>query len=169
MFCRVSEKNTDVRSILEETCFTLEKIHIDTSVTTNESHRKSIVDPLMPKMKGPRTVSTSARVDLNVVPVRSKMVDDFQTKILGRSKASKTKKRHKCSVCRVEGHHANTCKSILLEENRIRADAFLKTLVETKRLKSYLKGVSSRSRDTFVQAVIQRLRKITKLEVDDVL
>ena len=59
--------------------------------------------------------------------------------------------------------------SILDEANRVRADVFLKTLVETRKLKPYLRCISSRSDDAFVRAIIQRIRNITEIGVEDII
>ena len=148
MFARMSQTNNDVFTILNETCWALENVPLNKQSVEDAPSRKSIADPLVPKMRGPRTVCTSARVDHAGVPARTKMTDDFQIKVLGRSKTPVNKKSpktptkrksHRCPVCRLEGHHARTCKDVLQEENRARADRYLKTLAETNKLGSYLK------------------------------
>ena len=154
--------------LLEQTCTVLEN-GVDPVEDGQRTQRKSIVDPMIPKMNGPRTVSTSAKVNHEAVPARTTTVDKFQVNVLGRSKAPRKRKMHSCPVCRQEGHHARTCMSILDEANRVRADAFLKTLVETKKLKPYLKSISSRSDDAFVRAIVQRIRSITEIGVEDII
>ena len=88
-FSMMSENNPEIARILDETCITLESLKSETGPMTERIVRKSIVDPLAVKMRGPQTKTTSLKVDRKAAPSSSKMVNKFQKEVLGRVQASK--------------------------------------------------------------------------------
>ena len=97
----------------------------------NAPTRRSIADPKVIKMTGPRTTSTSAKVDRTALAQRTKMIERYHECVLDRVKPkSGSKRRHVCSICMKMGHHPQTCCNIMEPENTERADAFLKKLIE---------------------------------------
>ena len=104
--------NDDVRNVLLDMCRELEGV---SRHEKRDAPRRSIVDPSAPKFRGPRTTTTSARVDHRTACPGTKMVHDLlaQTK----QKQHLVKRRQKCAVCLMEGLHASTCRNMLLEEN----------------------------------------------------
>ena len=89
------------------------------------------------------------------------MIDKFQVQHLKREKKpSKERKRHKCPVCRVDGHHAKTCPDILLASNREWANAFLMKLVERGMVDGYLKSATNRFGVEFARNVQKRLDEL---------
>ena len=90
-------------------------------------------------MSGPRTTSTSTKVDNCAHIQRAKMVERFHVDVLDRkAKPSQTKKRHTCSICRQVGHHPQTCHGILDPERAERANLFLRQLIEQRKAQRYL-------------------------------
>ena len=98
--------NTEVAAVLLEPCDSLEHVPSQETTRSCPHPRRSIVDPSAMRMMGPRTTSTSAKVNRRVLVQRTHMADTFQVNTLGRSKKpSNAKRRHVCSICRGEGHH----------------------------------------------------------------
>ena len=129
-----AQTNEEVSAVLSELCKALETLAMNENVGRNfDKRRPSIVLPPVPRMSGPRTTITSSRVDRRAKAPQTKMTDEYQLTALNREKRPKrtTRKTHKCSVCLAEGHHPQTCQSILADENAERSDAFFKRLVET--------------------------------------
>ena len=114
-FVALAKDNGEVASIIAETCRTLESLAKEQQPQSIPAPRRSIADPLRLKTRGPKTMATSSNVDHTQPPGSTKTVDRFQTEELGRRKAPlrRTKRRHRCPVCLLEGHHARTCHSIL--------------------------------------------------------
>ena len=109
------------------------------------------------KMSGPRTTSTSTKVDNCARVQRSKMVERFQVAVLDlKAKPSKTN-RHRCSICRQVGHHPQTCPSILDPEHAERANLFLRHLIEKRKAQRYLDTLAKRGSPAFVKRVVQRV------------
>ena len=116
--------NDDVRKVLLDMCHELECVSGNENCDTR---RRSIVDHSVPKLRGPRTTTTSARVDHRAACPGTKMVHALfsQTK---QKQQHPVKRKHKCAICLIEGHHAPTCRNMLLEENCGRLNVFLKRL-----------------------------------------
>ena len=116
-------------------------------------------DPLRLKTRGPKTMATSSNVDHTQPPGSTKTVDRFQTEELGRRKAPlrRTKRRHRCPVCLLEGHHARTCRSILSDENTERSLAYFKKLLAKDTFKAFIVSFSAR------ESVQSAIRVVTLL------
>ena len=105
--------------------------------------RKSIADPLAVKMRGPQTKTTSLKVDRKAPPSSTKMVNKFQTEVLGRVNMSKRSHRsHTCPICMVAGHHAKTCRDVLSAENLERSLAYCRKLRDTGKLVDFIISVT---------------------------
>ena len=153
--------NSEVASVLNSLCDALEQGAFHEQQVT-ETKRLSIVDPKGVKVSGPRTTSTSTKVDHCAHVQRAKMVGRFQVEVLDRkAKPQKAKKRHRCSICREEGHHPQTCRSILDPEHAARADIFLRRLIEKRKTQSYLDILAKRAPPAFVKRVEQRVEQLS--------
>ena len=152
-----SHTNSEIRETLVELCADLERLN-ETEQRQNGLPRSSIADPTFQRVRGRQTTSTSAKVDHMSAPPRSKAVDDFQVNTLQRAKKpARCRKRHVCPVCRCDGHHARTCRDVLLDENAERADAFFARLLEMDRVDSYVASLAKRERHSFVKLVVGRI------------
>ena len=78
--------NPEVAQVLRELCESMERVPVKENVVCCPQPRRSIVDPEIIKMMGPRTTSTSSKVDPRAPVQRRKMVDDFQANVLDRKK-----------------------------------------------------------------------------------
>ena len=161
-FADMSQTNDEVMQTLLELCHDLETSTERKTVQT-ETSRKSIIDPPIKKIRGYQTRSTSAKVNHTSIPPRTKMIDNYQVDVLHRSQRQKEKgpKRHRCPVCRLQGHHARTCKSILLEENADRADKFLREMIETRKIDSYISSLAKHQNHMFVEDVLERIKRLS--------
>ena len=113
-------------------------------------------------MTGPRTTSTSAKVNRRAPVQRTHMADTFQVNTLGRSKKpSNAKRRHVCSICRGEGHHPQTCKHVLATDNTERADLYFKQLIRKNKAEAYLELWAKRGSHAFVIQLRERIRTLT--------
>ena len=93
----MADTNDEIAQILDEVCFKLESMTSDAPIVDETSRRRSILDPSTVKMRGPRTTATSPKVDRRAAPSRTKMVDAFQTDVLGKLKSpGKRSKKHNC-------------------------------------------------------------------------
>ena len=86
-FSELATTNTEVASVLRELCESLESVLSKEISQTCPATRRSIVDPGAMRMMGPRTTSTSARVDGRARAQRTHMVDDFHVDVLDRTKS----------------------------------------------------------------------------------
>ena len=160
-FCEEASTDDEVATIIDETCKALEALKQNTAQLDASTQRKSIVDPLPIKMTGSQSTKTSARVDRQVVPQRTKLVDTHQTKTLQRTtKPRGDKRRHKCRICLDQGHHARTCNDILLPEQSDRANAFLKELVDSNKQAGFLSSFARRAGKEAVAAIVERLKAV---------
>ena len=113
------------------------------------------------RLMGPRTTSTSARVDGRAHVQRTHMVDDFQVNVLDRTKKPSQKKRkHTCSICHGAGHHPQTCKHILASENAERANLYFKRLIQKNKVWGYLDVLAKRRSQSFVGEVRERMQAL---------
>ena len=163
-FAEMVDRDADVSRILLETCHTLEAIPRRSGGDT----RKSIVDPGALRLIGPRTTTTSARVDHRTACPGAKMVRDF----LEQTKPTRTeavKRTHHCAVCLREGHHARTCKDMLLEENSGRLSVFFEKMIKAGGLKGFVRSLMARRDKAYSRAVIQRLNKHSHMDIEDLL
>ena len=161
-FADVSQTNDEVMETLLELCHDLE-MSTERKILQIETSRKSIIDLPIKKIKEYQTRSTSAKVNHTSIPPRTKMIDNYQVDALHRLRCRKEKgpKRHRCPVCRLEGHHARTCNNILLEENADRADKFLRQMIETAKIDSYISSLAKRQSHRFVEVVLERIKRLS--------
>ena len=126
--------------------------------------RKSIVDPGGLRLRGPRTTTTSARVDHRAACPGAKMVRDFleQTKP---TRTAAVKRKHRCAVCLREGHHARTCRDMLVEENSGRLSVFFEKTIKAGGLKSFVRSLTARRDKAYSRAVIQRLKRHSRVDM----
>ena len=155
----------DVASIFRETLRTLDRVQ---NKNDQPRAKKSIVDPIAPRLRGPRATGTSARVDHIASVPRTKMIQDHIGQGNSKPKAA-TRTRHICPVCLLEGHHARTCKNMTLEENAGRMDLFIEKTIKTGGLKKFVKSLSSRSDKACARAVLQKVRQHARIDIEDLL
>ena len=95
-FTRFAEEaltNPEVAQVLSELCESMEHVPVKENAICCQQPRRSIIDPEIIKIMGPRTTSTSSKVDHRAPVQRRKMVDNFQVNVLDRKKKpSRTKK-----------------------------------------------------------------------------
>ena len=164
-FTRYAEEaltNPEVAQILRELCEAIEPVTVKENTVCYRQARRSIVDPDIIKMTGPRTTSTSPKVDRRAPVQRRKMVEDFQVNILDqKKKPSVTKRQHKCSICNKTGHHPQTCSDLFAPENSARADLFFKRLIEKDGTRKYLAKLTKRESPEFLQLASERIALLT--------
>ena len=154
--------NSEVAQVLRELCESMERVPVKENVVCCQQPRRSIVDPEIIKIMGPRTTSTSSKVDRRAPVQRRKMVEDFQVNILDRKKKpSVTKRQHKCSICNKTGHHPQTCSDLFAPENSARADLFFKRLIEKDGTRKYLAKLTKRESPEFLQLASERIALLT--------
>ena len=68
------------------------------------------------------------------------------------------RKQHTCPICRGEGHHARTCRDVLVEENRARAEQFFAQLIETQQLDKYLVCMAKRVSPQFARQIVRAIK-----------
>ena len=130
--------------------------------------RKSIVDPLAVKMRGPQTKTTSLKVDRKAAPSSSKMVNKFQKEVLGRVQTSKkSRRRHTCPICLVEGHHAKTCRDVLSAENRERSVTYCRKLRDRGKLFDFILSVTKRHSGASRRSMICQMTSCGLLAEDE--
>ena len=114
------------------------------------------------KMTGPRTTSTSAKVDRRAHVQRTHMVDTFQVNTLKKTKKpANANRRHVWSICRGEGHHPQTCKAVLAPEHTERADLSFTQLIRKNKALAYLDLWAKRGTRAFVSRIAERIRTLT--------
>ena len=116
-FINVSANEPEVAVILSELCVSLEALSQPTQQEPAETTvRKSIVDPCVLRMKGPKTTSTSARVNHTAPTPKTVMVQKALGAVRENTKppSRDRRKQHTCPICRGEGHHARTCRDVLV-------------------------------------------------------
>ena len=154
----MAETNDEVAQILDEACVRLESMTSDVPIEDESSRRRSILDPSTVKMRGPRTTATSSKVDRRAAPSRTKMVDAFQTDVLGKRKSpGKRMRKHTCPICLVDGHHARTCHDILSPENNECSDAYFKKLRDSGRLVDFVVSLVRRQTPASPKSVVDQL------------
>ena len=158
---KAAETNDEVSAVLIELCNTLETLSaIKNGCLDSDRRRPSIVDPPVPRMRGPRTTTTSSRVDRRVKAPKTNMTDEYQQAVLNREKRPRRapRKTHRCSVCLGDGHHPQTCQKLLADENAERANAFFKRLVETGKTDRFVRVLSRRATPDIVNRIVSRVR-----------
>ena len=96
------------------------------------------------RVMGPRSTSTSSKVDHKAVAPQTKMVATF--KASGDSRRNRcigSKRQNTCCVCLGLGHQAKTCRGIVLPENKERTCAFLTKLVLNGKARNFLAAVKN--------------------------
>ena len=167
-FSELATTNTEVAAVLRELCESLESAPSKEMSQTCPATRRSIVDPGAMRIMGPRTTSTSARVDGRARAQRTHMVDDFHVDVLDRTKKpSKQKRRHMCSICHGAGRHPQTCKHILASENTERANLYFKRLIQKNKVHGYLDVLAKRGSQSFVGEVRERIQALTSRSCGD--
>ena len=96
------------------------------------------------------------------------MVRDFLSQTKPKQQQA-VKRKHKCAVCLVEGHHARTCTNMLLEENSGRLSVFFEKIVKAGKLMSFVKSLRARRDQTYARVVLQKLKKHSQVAVEDLL
>ena len=159
-FINISANEPEVAVILSELCVSLEALSQPSQQQPAETTvRKSIVDPCILRMKGPKTTTTSARVNHTAPCPRTAMVEKVHGAVREKAKPSHgRKKQHTCPICRGEGHHARTCRDVLVEENRARAELFFIQLIETRQLDKYLVCMARRVSPQFAREIEQVIK-----------
>ena len=164
-FTRFAEEavtNSEVAQVLRELCESMERVPVKENVVCCQQPRRSIVDPEIIKIMGPRTTSTSSKVDRRAPVQRRKMVEDFQVIVLDRKKKpSVTKRQHKCLICNKTGHYPQTCREVFAPENRARTDLFFKRLIEKDGTGKYLAKLTKRESPEFLQLASERIALLT--------
>ena len=158
---KAAETNEEISAVLIELCNTLETLSEKENDGGNADRmRPSIVDPPVPRMRGPRTTTTSSRVDRRAKAPQTNMTDEYQQVVLNREKRPKRagRKTHRCSVCLGDGHHPQTCQRLLAVENSERADAFFKRLVEKGKTDRFVVALSRRATPDIVNRIVSRVR-----------
>ena len=157
-FAMIAETDDEVLCILNELCATLEEIGSkpENGCTTN---RPSIVDPNVIAMKGRLATNTSSNVDRASKQPRTKTVNDHQIAALGRERKVRTR-RHVCPICCQEGHYAKTCRDVLSDEHAVRAEGFLKRLIENNATEQYTRAMSARVSPEFASEIAARIRAV---------
>ena len=158
-FVMLGETDDEVVGILNELCATLEAM--DTKPEDARANRPSIVDPNVIAMKGRLATNTSSKVDMTSKQPGTKTVNDYQITALGRERKPKTSRRHVCPICCREGHHAKTCRDVLLDEHAERADGFFKRLIESNATEQYARAMSARVSAEFATAIAARIRAVS--------
>ena len=158
-FVMLGETDDVVVGILNELCATLEAM--DTKPEDARANRPSIVDPNVIAMKGRLATNTSSKVDMTSKQPGTKTVSDYQIAALGRERKPKTSRRHVCPICCREGHHAKTCRDVLLDEHAERADGFFKRLIEGNATEPYARAMSARVSAEFATAIAARIRAVS--------
>ena len=159
-FFNISVNEPEVAGILSELCVSLEALSRPSQQQPAETTvRKSIIDPCVLRIKGPKTTSTSARVNHTAPCPRTAMVEKVHGAVREKTKPSPhRKKQHTCPICRGEGHHARTCRGVIVEENRPRAEQFFIQLIETQKLDKYLLGMARRVSPQFARQIEQMIK-----------
>ena len=85
-FAQEALTNREVAQVLRELYESMERVPVKDNVVSCQQPRRSIVDPDIIKMMGPRKTSTSSKVDRRAPVQRRKMVEDFQVNVLDRKK-----------------------------------------------------------------------------------
>ena len=111
-------------------------------------------------MKGRLATNTSSNVDMKSKQPRTKTVNDYQIAALGRGRKVKSSRRHVCPICHREGHHAKTCRDVLLDKHSEQADVFFKRLIENNATEQYVSAMSVRVSKEFASAVTERIRAV---------
>ena len=103
------------------------------------------------------------KLTVHLFPQRIKMIDNYQASVLHRVQCLKEKrpKRHKCPVCRLEGHHSRARNNILQLEKAEQADKFLREVIDSQKIDSYISSLAKRHRHTFVKSVLGRIRSLS--------
>ena len=159
-YAEMASTNTEVGLILRELCQSLERIPRQEQGVSADK-RRSIMDPVVVKMTGQRTTTTSAKVNHSAPVQSTKMAEQYQTNVLGRTKKpAGAKRRHRCSICREEGHHPQTCGSLFAPENTERTKQFLKQLIEKNRVQSFLDVLTRRASSAFVRQATRMVEQL---------
>ena len=166
-FSEAAKENDEVAMVLCELCRSLEEFTFKEE-NRNVPTRRSIADPKTIKMTGPRTTSTSAKVNRSAPTQRTKMVERYQEDVLDRVKPKEgRKRRHVCSICLETGHHPQTCSRIFDPENAERADVFLKKLIEKNKVMRYLRLLSRRVPSEKVERLTVRVKELSGCPLTD--
>ena len=161
MFSEAAMTNSEVAGILRDLCESLKSMGSEQTTRDHTTTRRSIADPHAMKLMGPRTTSTSAKVDRRAHVQRTRMVDHFQANVLDRTKKpSKQKRQHTCSICRGQGHHPQTCQQILSSENAERANLFFQQLIQKNKVQGYLDLLAKRTSQSFSRTVAERIQVV---------
>ena len=158
-FINISANEHEVAVILSELCVSLEALSRPSQQQLAETTvRKSIVDPCVLRMKGPKTTSTSARVNHTAPCPRTAMVEKVHGVVREKKPSHDRKKQHTCPICHGQGHHARTCRDVLVKENRARAEQFFIQLIETRQLDKYIVCMARRVSPQFARQIEQVIK-----------
>ena len=160
-FVTMATESGEMTQVLCALCNALDALKTKEAPTTEPHRRVSIADAGVVRVFGPRTTSTSAKVDHTAVPPHTKMVEALRaSKERERKPRPAAKRKIACKICNGRGHQARTCPDVLAEANRERADAFFRRLVADGKADAYLAGVAKRATLGSVQAIADRIRTL---------
>ena len=168
-FATLGKTADEIRIVLNELCSSLEELSSARKVDEPAGQRASIVDPNVVSVKGRQTKCTSARVDRSAKPPKTTTVNNHQVNNLGRvhKPARVSRRRHVCPVCRKEGHHATTCRDVLMEEHSARADAFFKGLIAGNKTQHYVRAMASRVSVVFANEIEERMKRLEATDMHE--
>ena len=160
-FVSLAKENKEMEQVLFDLCNSLNSLTDGgNEKEKNDARKASIIDPGFVRVVGPKTTSTSAKVDCTATTPKTKMVSDFKRSEMSRYKPRGAPgRKNLCGVCNGAGHQARTCPNILLEVNRERADAFFKQLVLKGKVDAYMKCMAKRTLPEHMNNVADRIRK----------
>ena len=159
-YVQLARESAEITKILTELCESLKTIPTrETEKRNCVAARKSIVDPGFVRVMGPRSTSTSSKVDHQAVRPQTKMVAAFKESADSRRNGCVTSKRkNTCCVCLGLGHQARTCRGLVLPENHERTFAFLKKLVLNGKAQNFVAAAKKRMTTEDVEKVVDLLR-----------
>ena len=161
-FILLALESAEMSKVLTELCESMKTLPTqETSKKNTVAARKSIVDPGFVRVMGPRSTSTSSKVDHQAAPPQTKMVAAFKASADSRRSARvPTKRQNTCCACLGLGHQARTCRGIVLPENHERTCAFIKELVSKGKAQCFLAAAKKRMTPEDVKKVSDMIHAV---------
>ena len=158
----LARESAEVSKVLTELCESLKTLPTqETSKKNIVTARKSIVDPGFVRVMGPRSTSTSSKVDHQAAPPQTKMIAAYKASADSRRSARvPTKRQNTCCACLGLGHQARTCRGIVLPENHERTCAFIKELVSKGKAQCFLAAAKKRMTPEDVKKVSDMIHAV---------